>query len=705
MSLRASLLAAVAVVLLRPPDASADPRWFWNDARVAETGSVSVLDLDVVPGDPPAVFIAWVEPPTLIEGRLQLIASFDGGCSFCPPTHVESLFGATDDLSLAVAELPARGSYSIQVLHAAGSGELQVLHDASSVPLSGTVAEKCAALLEVNANRRATVLSGTRADRPDLAAGTDASGGSVFHAVWRQTDGLGSQEVFHARDLAGDGTSWEVLGSLFPSIGGGEVGEVRVTIDALADAPGPHAVNVAWTRPLAGEVLYLRSTDAGTTFSATGAPPASQPQAVNVAIPGHGTGALALDTGAPPDPASPTWLGAFWYQERELPVFLDFAGKFQPDPTAPRSWSPQRSVTGGGFARDEGLAAAVFPGGFGGSPAPVFLAWTDMPGLAGSEIFVRGGRLDGDLDPGVDLDTFPFAPVRPLDTSVSTNGQLSACAHDEATGACTPTRTRGRAHRPAADDDGTDVHVAWIDDRTGAPQPWYTRSDQEVAPPAPSLAVSCPTPATRRVTVTFPQVATCRSSPLAAEKLLRYLVYYGQVAGGPYENTDLGGTDPGVPDTIVVVDDGTLPDPVTVDIDGLLAGVIYRVVVVPEDDARNVFPPDFDPTVGRGASPPNERAVTTPVDCSAPVRCLYRATAPTLDSTGLFVSPRGANDVAFASPGDVAHACPFASGDADPERVLDPGAPPLVFYQVDGADVTGLRVALDRPAATVRITY
>ena len=129
-------------------------------------------------------------------------------------------------------------------------------------------------------------------------------------------------------------------------------------------------------------------------------------------------------------------------------------------------------------------------------------------------------------------------------------------------------------------------------------------------------------------------------------------------------------------------------------------------MVVAEDQARNVFPPDFDPLSGRPGPPPNEAPVTTPPDCG-PARCLYRATAPGGNTSGLFVSPRDpVTDVAFAPPNNAPYGpCPFTPGDPDPDPVLAPGAPILVFYQIEGADIHDLRATADYNVESVRIWF
>ena len=93
------------------------------------------------------------------------------------------------------------------------------------------------------------------------------------------------------------------------------------------------------------------------------------------------------------------------------------------------------------------------------------------------------------------------------------------------------------------------------------------------------------------------------------------------------------------------------------------------------------------------------------LDCEAIMPCLFRATTEILDPTDLFVSPRPPSDVAFAPPNDTPYApCPFASGELDPEMVLGEDAPPLIYYQVDGAGIV-LRVTAERALGTVRLTF
>ena len=113
----------IVLALLLAPAALADPRWWWNDAPVGTSGGVTSQDIDVVPpvyrNDPPAIFIAYVRPPGIIEGSLHLAASFDGGCSFCQ-VHVAMLFAGDVEAAVAAAPLMGAGFYSIQILYTEG---------------------------------------------------------------------------------------------------------------------------------------------------------------------------------------------------------------------------------------------------------------------------------------------------------------------------------------------------------------------------------------------------------------------------------------------------------------------------------------------------------------------------------------------------------------------------------------------------------
>jgi len=293
--------------------------------------------------------------------------------------------------------------------------------------------------------------------------------------------------------------------------------------------------------------------------------------------------------------------------------------------------------------------------------------------------------------------------VRSNDPTVSTKLLLTGCAYQESTGDCVSMGLSGTPTLASMDEYGTDAYLAWVDDRSGNQEVWFKRTDRQVLMGTVSLQVSCPTPDTRTVTAQWRRPATCSNAVREPEKLVRYRIYYGTVQGGPYINTDLDGTNPAIPDTIVVDATGLLPDPVQADIAGLAPGVTYYVIVVPEDEARNLYPQDFDPTKGRADTPLNESSVTTAPSGSC--RSLYRAVSMALSTQGLFISPPAANDISLASPFDVPYDSPTWNGMSDREQVLSPGSYALVFYQIEGADVTKLRVIKNRPGLTVQLSY
>jgi len=549
-----------------------------------------------------------------------------------------------------------------------------------------------------------TTLSDAGASQPDAAAVSSRglAPAAHVHAVWRQTSPTGEWDVLHARDLIGDGSGWELTGALPRApFGGFDAASPRLTVDLVGDDTAS-SVNVAWLDRSTGQVLFVRSTNSGTSFSATGDAAPSEPAVVSA---GPGVeGLLALDSGTSLPGTAALWHGALWLQDRGPLIVLAADAQRQVAPTATDPpWGPDASPDGAGISDESGLATAVLPGGAGGDPAPVLAFWGDPSG----EIAAQGGRLEQGAATPVDFSLPAFAALRPGDPTVSAREPLTACAVDDAVGACVATRTAGRALRPAVADGAGVVFLAFLDDRRGPLEPWWKRTDRSVAAVAAATSADCSAavPGRAQITVSFSPVADCRSAFGPDEHLRRYLVYYGSDPGGPFENTDLTGADPFVPDTIVIEDDGLLPVPVDITIDDLDLATRYAVIVVPEDEARNLAPPGFDPLLDGAAPWPGEAAVMTP-PCDVPGPCLYRTSSASLDFTGLFRSPRDpVTDVAFTPPADLPYLCPFDAGNADPDPVLAPGAPALVLYQVEGSDVTGLRVAKDEALASVRLSW
>jgi hypothetical protein len=158
-----------------------------------------------------------------------------------------------------------------------------------------------------------------------------------------------------------------------------------------------------------------------------------------------------------------------------------------------------------------------------------------------------------------------------------------------------------------------------------------------------------------------------------------------------------------VPDTIVVDATVPQPDPVAVTSPVLAPNTMYYLIVVPEDEARNLYPSDFDPLEDLSASS-YEECIETP-DCAVEPRCLHRLrlrdreppdpalgdcfTAP--GARGITLDP---THVDVESP----YLCPLSPGDPEPEAVLL-GGDPLIYYQVD--DTPNLRVRADRGADTL----
>jgi len=903
---RAVFPAIFLLSLCLASPAAADPRWWWDDLQVSTGGIVSDLDLDVVPagidGRPPAIYIAWLEWPDPSEGALMLTASYDGGLVFCPPVRLMGVQDPESQVSLAVD-----GWYNmfdgldnvVQVL-LAQSGRIHFVGGLVTDLFHTARSDECRLLDQMlQSFFWSGMLPEEGADAPDLVG----EGGS-FHGVWHRTAPGGEQGIRYTRgvyvEVPGEVT-WGAAKNL-PQVGdvSDAMGRPRVGMDREEN------LGVAFPDRARGAVLYLRSTDSGETFSATGEQTPSGPAVVNVPVPGRLAGPLALDTGWGSDwpgggqsrPYRPHWHGLSWYQDLAVPVDIRFDAQFLREATvADPPWGPDLSVGAGGAGREEGLALSVLDGGGAGEPAPVFLFWTEPVGAA-TEILSRAGTLEADGALPIDLDAYPFPPTRPTDPALSTNLALTACAYEEATGGCLSSRAAGSARRAVSDEEEGDVFAAWIDDRSGTASVWFKRTDREVEPPEPVVQAFCPTPDTRAAAVSFRQLKPYRydrdRNQMVPEKVIRYLVYYGRDPGGPYENTDRDGSDPGVPDTIFLTADAGLPDPAWADITGLETGATYYVIVVPEDEAHNLYPPDFDPLADRPDSPDNEAGYTTPVVCdsdcgpfvfggpvtavpgdcevhlswqaargepavlyevlrdgitvatglpangwidgSAPwvfpwtwyeytvraqdgcaapgprtgesdtvlahpgdftppqvdppildqigpctvrvdaaisdscsgpgrarvyrdglrrsdwvflphddpvpgdgtymyevvgrdfaenetlsaqaqitvsgctgsPRCLYRAVAWQSDPREVFLDTRPANDIAFAPPNDGPHGpCPFASGEADPDRVLWRWRHDLVFYQVEGSDIRDIRVEADRDPSvqSVRIFY
>ena len=192
----------------------------------------------------------------------------------------------------------------------------------------------------------------------------------------------------------------------------------------------------------------------------------------------------------------------------------------------------------------------------------------------------------------------------------------------------------------------------------------------------------------------FDLVTTCGAG-FANERMGRYLVYWGTNAGGPFDNAA----------SPLVVDHATAgPSPVTRRIAGLLPGTRYQIVVITEDQARNVDPPDFDPGADGAGAYFIERDVTTPAPCAVTGPCLYRSDVTQLQPhapprAAVYLVPPTAQDVSLRG---AAYHCPFATGDLEPDATALTNGVALSLYQVDLAIGT-LRLA--KSGQTIRFTF
>jgi len=123
---------------------------------------------------------------------------------------------------------------------------------------------------------------------------------------------------------------------------------------------------------------------------------------------------------------------------------------------------------------------------------------------------------------------------------------------------------------------------------------------------------------------------------------------------------------------------------------------------VPADGSYAYEVRGYDLAGNSALSGPNSIDVS---GCGGGGPCLHRKTCAAQDITGVFMARDLVTDVAFTEPerSTPYGPCPFVSGWPDPEPVLEPGRPPLIFYQLEGA---GARIFLEKLIAgrTVRIT-
>ncbi|MFC2172682.1 hypothetical protein ACFLU6_08630 [Acidobacteriota bacterium] len=609
----------------------ADPRWWWHDAPVpnpAPGDNILAADIDVVSNYSgnvtEAFFIAWItEPSPIGSGGVWLTASFDGGCSFCDPVLMASHFGFdTDNVSLAVAgNSIAPFYYTIQVAYQENSN-IVIVYDNNSIPDDfDPPAVKCRQLQDVAVNRQFyQPNTAGPATKPDITGDALSGVFTHFYVVWQDDRFDSTTEIFFARDRSGIG-NWEpekILTSNVPDQHFFFDPTVSIDFFNLENPPDNSCVNVAYHDNT--DIYYLRSIDSGTVFSPTGAAPDAPALPMSEQRTGRLTRRPSVESGYSPFGTSlPLWQGIIWesWPQAQDASDIIFDAQYNDAPTnAAPPWDTDLIPSSLIDVPVGGPALSIQTGGSGrGSPSFLFF---EQPGANTSEIFYRGGVLDPAI--GRDIDTFPFPPQRSFDPSASQNFQLTYCDFDDATGDCLAARQPvigGTGRSVASDENSQNVWVVWVDNRSGQDAVWFKRTDRQVSFSQVGLTTECISVSEAKITASFTPVRTCTSQSPAHEKIIRYFVYLGIDEAGPYINTDLTGTDPSVPDTIIIDDNGSLPDPVTVEITGLDPQTTYYVIVVPEDEARNVFPSSFDPEADGATSPQNESSITTP-ECSGP---------------------------------------------------------------------------------------
>ncbi|MFC2171436.1 hypothetical protein ACFLU6_02255 [Acidobacteriota bacterium] len=694
-----------------------DPRWWWDDTLVAGgTGAVASIDVAVAPkitddAYPPPIFVAWIEPSVMIEGSLRLTASFDGGCTFCPPLHIGTIFNPDAEVALAVG-ITSSGRYSIQIAQN-DSGTAQVLYDTTSIPISAFGDDGCVAFLDVATSIRRITVSGGGIGTVlniDLAGYTSLWGMTQFHCVWEDARVPNQNDIYHAADLVGDG-SWGVehnITSGTPARGNAASPSVSMDFKTDEDPPLDSAVNVVFTDYADNNIYYLRSLDSGTTFTGTGGPGPVPPVQVSDSGGTPGNGRASIDSGLlGASSTESVWHGVVWEWTGFFPApIVKFDGQYNAIPDSPGiPWQADFDVQATAAGDDGHPAVSIMPTEMTGSGCFVF--WQeDQTGFR--ELWSRGGVVETTAPDPIALLQHPFPPVRPFDPVSSENLQLSACAFDVVTGQCDPVRADGEVSHVAADETALDVFVVWYDTRSSDAGIYFKRTDREVMPPGVTLSTDC-ADAGPFIDVQWSPLSCDMAADPMPERMGRYLVYYGTTSTGPYDNYDIDGSDPNVPDTIIVDDDGTLPDPVSVQITGLAENMPYYIIVVPEDQAWNLFPPDFDPLNWSPPNPPsNEVSITTPA-CVCLNRSQATAIAPMNPvKSEIFLSsptPLGISLNDAAPLAEVPYLCPFTTGASDPDPVLAPGSNPLIFYQISSQVPVTIQVVKDTGQQTVAFSF
>jgi hypothetical protein len=590
---RKSFPMLVVFFLMAGASATADPR-FWTNDRAITSGSERKAWPDVcMPGyvmgarDPVVVVYEQERAPG--DNDIWLLLSMDHGCTWCPP---RLWAGENEDETRPRVEfgINQMGKFLIHVVYERAGKVYVTADDTLDVMAGPLLCEELANLTPTTILLSRPAGNGEVDSRPRIARASRLNNRFSLFVVWQRISPSGGTSVELASNL--------LFGSVLGWTGPGrdltaEIGGPGYTPDVAADTLGTppdsaSSVTVFYVDPNSGELKMSRNEKNGDPG-------------------GWNTVDLGISTANPPlapvaDSSSAdffeaaAWTGALWEQDGQGTLWLDAAQWTDSFIRAPDfDFSADEPVSAPFTVVDERALAVCSPPGA-EQPSPLWTFWSGLeapPALP--EVFARGGLLNP-LPPARprDLDAYPFEPRRtaPPDPVASAAGPFSLCAWDETTGDCLreirPAPSIEGAREVSAADGGVPPFfaVVFIDDRSGERQVVLKMTDDAVeVPTLTSVTSSCQGLLTARADVSFDRLAECPAGhPVQAEWMTRYLVYYGTAgAAGPF-----GG--PTVIDSI-----GLPPGPVTTPVTGLSAGATYTFVVVGEDEARNLNPPDFNP--------------------------------------------------------------------------------------------------------------
>jgi len=635
-----SRLAVTVALLALAVGADADPR-FWKHDRALTASSedkshpdIAFARVESAVGGPVYVAVVWEQ-----EGDLWMRFSPDFGCSWCDARVWVAEPGVIESRPRTAIAIKDFGVVSIQVVYEA-EGDVFAAHDATV-----SIADPVQACTTFQAASPATSLlsrarpTGTLDRAPQIVKSTDGFSVLHHHAVWERTDPVAATSTIeYSRDLIGDGSGWTTSIDLSAQIGAsGRLPDVAA--DMVADSASQTAVSIFFHDPDQGGVFMVRNNQSGEpgAWSPT-------PIAVGQTVPS----ALSVDSSAFKFEGT-VWNGAAWLEDGAATAYVDAAYWTGP-PGVDRN--PDFEAPGDldlGATDPNGDISLSISAGFGGGPLTMLTLWTE--GTGPREILIRPGVLDPTTSPPRDLDRVPEYPRRemPPDPVISAVSQLSLCRWHEATGDCvgearTPASIAG-ATQVATDDvlgpaGGTPIHGAvFVDDRDGTPQIYIKFTDLQVGFALIQNAVpSCQALRTAQVQTTLdPPCQACGGSPFPPDDLERFLLYFGTTGrGGPYPER-------------IELDADLVTDPHIELTTDLAPGTDYTVLVVPEDEARNLQPVNFDP-----ASPANDPGFGTWAAFSTP------SCEPAV------ILPGCGNDGARCNPGD-----PLDPGDPNPGETIE----------------------------------